>query len=259
MKKPWAALAAVLVLSLAITGCAGFNPGPEENRDYGLKDFSAVRVSSAFEMELVRSDAYAVTVTAQEGLFEHIKAEKTGDTLAIGMEWGWGTWVPSWGYHRPKVRITMPEVSSVDLSGASRGTVSGFRTTRDLQLTLSGASSLDADFESGDAVIEISGASHLSGRAKASAVRLEVNGASRAELAGSAGSLRINASGASQANMGDLAVGDASVELSGASRATISPTGKMQVKLSGASSLVYAGSPELDGIDISGASTIRRK
>jgi hypothetical protein len=259
MKKFLIAMAIMVVLPLLFVGCSQTNLGPVTTRDFGQTDFTNVEVNSSFEVELVQGSSYTVAITAQEKLFDHISVTKNGALLQINVEWGWGTWVSSWGYQRPKVRISMPDLSVLKLSGASKGSAIGFRSTHDTSVSLSGASSLDVDIAAVNTRIEVSGASRLTGKVTSDYLRLQIDGASSANLAGSAGSVDLNESGASHANLEGLTAGSANVELSGASSATVSPKDKMGVKISGASSLTYTGSPSLDSIDVSGASTIHKK
>ena len=259
MKGILMGLAAILALPILFAGCSRPDPGPTTTKNFDFADFNKVEVNSAFEVELVQSSTYSIMITAQERLFDQLSLTKSGETLQINLQWGWGTWVSSWGYQRPKARITMPDLNELKLSGASKGTVRGFRSSHDTNVFLSGASSLDVDFEAYNSRIEVSGASRITGRVKATGLSFQIDGASSAELSGSSGKINLEASGASRASLESVAAGAVSVELSGASRATVSPKDNMSVKISGASSLTYTGSPSLDSIDVSGASTIHRK
>jgi hypothetical protein len=260
MKRLIAGLAVILVLPVLFAGCSRVNPGPTTTRNFDYAGFDNVEVSSSFEVELVQSATYSVTITAQEKLFDQISLTKAGGTLQINLQWGWGTWVSSWGYQRPKARITMPELYELKLSGASKGSATGFRSSHDTNVFLSGASSLEVDFELAyGSRIEVSGASRLNGKVRATDIRLQIDGASSADLSGSVAGINLEASGASRANLEDLSAEQVSVELSGASRATVSPKDKMRVNISGASSLTYTGSPSLESIEVSGASTIHKK
>ena len=254
-----AVLTAVLIVPVLFTGCSKVNPGPVTTRNLDYADFSSIHVASAFEVEIVQSSTWSVSVTAQETLFDHIDITENGGTLEINLQWGWGTWVSSWGYQRPKARIAMPELHMLSLSGASKGILEGFKSGQATGLTVSGASSLDVDMEADSSNIEVSGASHISGTIKVNDLQLEVTGASKADLSGSAENLWLQASGASNVALERLAIADADISLSGASRGTVSPENSMTVVLSGASSLTYSGNPTLEAIDVSGASTIHKK
>jgi hypothetical protein len=259
MRRLLVGLAVLMTFPALFAGCARGNPGPVTSRTYEHTAFSKIEVGSAFEVEVVQSSTWSVVLTAQEKLFEQIAVTKSGDTLEINLEWGWGTWVSSWGYQRPKARITVPELSVLKLSGASKGSARGFKSDHDTDVFLSGASSLDIDIEAAGSGIEVSGASRLTGRLKANDVRLQVNGASNATLSGSAVTIDLDASGASRAELTSVPASEVKVVLSGASRATVAPKDTISVELSGASSLTYSGNPALQSVEISGASTIHKQ
>ena len=259
MKRIQAGVGLVIGLCLLITGCTGQNAGPETQQDYDFDDFSKIEVSSAFHIEVIQSDTYSITITAQEKLFDHITVTKTGDTLGISMKWSFGTWLSSWGFRSPEARITMPALTGLEMSGASKGTAKGFKSSENLALVISGASSLEVDMEVKDADINVSGASHLTGVLKSGDIEMEVTGASGVELDGSGDNLDINVSGASRANLEEFTVHTADTAISGASHAIISADSKITVELSGASSLEYTGNPDINVKDISGASTMRKK
>ena len=259
MKRIIVCMTLLICLCFVITGCTSGNAGSETQRNYDFDGFNKIEVSSAFQVEVIPSDSYSITITAQKKLFDHITVTKTGDTLGISMKWSFGTWLSSWGFRSPKARITMPVLTGLEMSGASKGTVKGFKSSENLELVISGASSLEVDMEVKDADIEVSGASHLTGVLKSGNTKMEVTGASGIELKGSGDNLDINVSGASRANLENFTVHNADTSISGASHAIISADSKITVELSGASSLEYTGNPEISVKDISGASTIHKK
>jgi hypothetical protein len=137
-----------------------------------------------------------------------------------------------------KARIVMPSLRGLQLSGASRARLEAFDPQGPLDVEVSGASALSGDVHTEELTIVLSGASRLS-------------------LSGEGGRLSLHSSGASSADLGDVSVGDADVNLSGASRATIDAAGRLDANLSGASNLTYAGSPTLGRIDTTGGSSMR--
>jgi hypothetical protein len=260
MKKLFTVLIALATLSIGLSACSREDLGPATTKTFDNSGFSRVEISSAFEVEVSQSSTYSFSINAQQKLFDQIKVTQNGDTLEINLQWGWGSWVSSWGYQRPKARITLPDLALLKISGATKGSIKGFSSSsHDTDVVVSGASSLQVDYESANARIEVSGASHVDGKVKAGKVTVKIDGASKATLAGSASSVELSASGASWAELEGLAASAVQVELSGASHATVSPVDKMGVNISGASSLTYTGNPSLDSIDVSGASTIHRK
>ena len=208
-----------------------------KTEEFNFSDFTRVAVGGAFEVEVVHSNSYSVSVTADDSLFKNLKVTKEGETLKVGHSKHIGWRVRT---SRPKAKITMPALNELKLSGASKGTVSGFNSLEDFKLKLSGASSVNGDITAGNAEIDCSGAS-------------------RVELTGSAKDAVIEASGASRMELAGFSVHDAAIKLSGASRSTVKLDGTLNAKLSGASKLRWIGNPIVGDIKTSGASTLSNK
>lgn len=198
-----------------------------------LADFTTVEAQNAFELQITQSDSFAVTVRADDNIMDLVDVSKEGDTLKLRLERG-----VSLRNATLEAEITMPDLEGLDLSGASRASVSGFRSSGQLDIGLSGASSLDGDLEAGD-------------------VDINASGASRVVLDGSATGLTIEGSGASSLDLADFTVETAEVRLSGASDATVRAQERIDpVDVSGASKLRYLGDPSLGDVTTSGASTV---
>jgi hypothetical protein len=125
------------------------------------------------------------------------------------------------GFSSLQVTITMPDISSLDVSGGSSGTVAGFNSTHGFTVTASGGSSVTAS--------------------------------------GAASSLSLDGSGGSHVDLSGLHVTNAQVNLSGGSWTTINPSGRLDANVSGGSQLYYVGSPTMGTISNTGSSTISKK
>lgn len=224
-------------------------------REIGIAGFTRVRVEGACSVDILRSDSYGVVVPQED--YGHVKFREEGDTLVITRKG-----IASLFFHaRPRAIVTMPELSELTLTGASHGKVLGFQTDRELFLNLDGASHLEMNsMAAGNIRIRISGASHLSGEVKANHdARLDITGASWMELTGSGENARIAISGASQARLANFILNNSDVHVSGASSANLKVNKKLDLNISGASRLEYAGSPSLGKVSVSGASTLKQR
>jgi hypothetical protein len=231
--------------------------GPLKTQTYDFTDFTGIDIGHAFELVVVPSENYSVSITAGEKVLEHINVEKKGATLVFGID-GWtNAWFSSW-YSAPKVKITMPVLSVLKLSGAAKANVTGFKSAYGFNLELSGASEIDMDMETGDFTAVTSGSSDIDGKLIAADLDIELSGASTIHLTGSGGNIRIKGSGASEADMSSFSVNDADIHFSGSSEATLEVNGRLDVDLSGAASLEYSGHPTLGNIETSGASDMDR-
>ena len=240
-------------MTLGLAGCV-YVDAAVENQSYDLTGFTGVKVSSAFEVVVTQADNYSITVTAPK--VEQVRVEKQGATLRV---WREGSLRLTPFQPNPKVEITLPQLTSLELSGASRGKVTGFET-QDLYINVTGASHLDVEgITAADLKVKISGASRLEGSIQGSGdADLEINGASTVELTGYARNIDLDISGASRASLRDYYAKDGDIVLSGASRGTVNLTGKLNASISGASDLSYRGTPAMGSIETSGASSLHK-
>ena len=213
--------------------------GNLETEAYVFSDFTEVEIGSAFEFEVKQSSSYGINITADDNVMEYVQVSKDGQTLKIGLRTGLGIFL---GPVSATLRasVTMPQLNGLTASGASRGTVSGFSSTEDLDVTVSGASMVTGDIVAGNVGFGISGASTI-------------------QLEGSANDIDANVSGASRLNLDDFTVDNVDVNFSGASSGTVNLSGRLDANLSGASTLWYIGEPTSTDINTSGASTVSKK
>ena len=250
-------LAVITGLLASASGCGGSLTGSSNimTREMYYAGFTKLEVSSAFEVDVSRGNSYFVSITANDNLFQHLDIRQEGKTLHIGLK-------QPRIYVRTtqKVAIVMPDLYRLELSGASEGEVRGFSSGSPMDFDLSGASSLYiSDFEAGDTEFDISGASEVSGSIKTADCSFIVSGASTVELGGSANDVTVEALSASKVRLSDFLVNNAKIDLSGASKATINASGRLDGNVSGASELGYVGDPTLGSLIISGASEIKKQ
>ena len=224
-------LSAALAFACDDVGVRG--SGDLVTEEYEFEDFTKVELTNTFRADITHSAAFSVSVEADDNILELVEVTQDGDTLRLQLESGTSATDATL-----QATITMPEIVSLDVSGASRATVAGFENGNALQARVSGASRLDG-------VLDVT---HLD---------LRLSGASRASLEGGGTEADINASGASTLDLEDFILEIAHVSLSGASSGTVNVRDELgPVEASGASLLLYIGTPNLTGIDTSGASHV---
>jgi hypothetical protein len=246
-----------LVISLLISCLAAFTgcdvvPGSGVTQTFELNyaNFTRLEISAGFDMEITQADSFFVSVTIDKALYEYLNIAQRGDTLHIGLKPN-NTYAAS---QRVGI-IRLPDIRRLDLSGGAKADVTGFTMTHDMDFELSGASTLVLNpMQAGDTSFTLSGASTATGNIRINNCRLGVSGASKLTLTGTAKDIKVSAAGASTVTLKDFPVTTAGIELSGASRAAVTVSDVMDVKLSGASDLEYSGNPKMGGIDISGGS-----
>ena len=245
MSSKFCALVVMLALvALAVSGCtlplgerqALKGSGNVVAREGSVSGFDQVKVSHAFRANIKQGETFSVIVRIDDNLVKYLEVAKRGRTLVIGLE-------PDMSFSLEAVtmeaEISMPYLNGLDLNGASRVTIGGFRSDKDLDVKLSGAGKLQGNIQAGD-------------------IRFDISGAGRATLRGSADDLRVDASGASKVDLGALEVGQAEVGASGASEVTVNVEGQLDVMASGSSRVHYFGSPTLETVSTSGGASVEK-
>jgi hypothetical protein len=233
----------IVILFLSVVLMVGCIPvgapisGSKEvvTQEEAISGFDKVEVSDAFKAEISQGETYSVVVRVDDNLVEYLDVDKQGSTLRIDLK-----------TDRPirdatlEAEVTLPELTGLDLSGASWGTITGFKSTNSLDANLSGASHLRGDIEAGDTRFSVSGASHVT-------------------LGGSAADATVEVSGASSVDLGDFPVVNAIVKTKDASEVAVNASGRLDVDASGASHVYYLGSPTLGKVNTTGASSVESK
>ena len=239
MKKSIVLVMVVVLLTLGLLiGCGGIfvtGSGTPISETYNFSDFTEVEAHNGFQLEVTKSSTFNVEITIDDNVKEYLEVSKSGNTLRIRL-----TGNRVYSSITFQANITMPELYGIELSGGSRASITGFNSSNDFS-------------------VELSGGSRVSGEITAADTDFNLSGGSRVDLAGSADDLVVNGSGGSQLDLENFSVANADIKLSGGGSATINLSGTLDVNLSGGSKVIYVGEPNMGDIDTSGGSTISKK
>lgn len=183
-----------------------------EKRD--LADFTEIEVSGVVQVEAIAGKDYSVEVEADDNLLPFVITEVSGGVLRLKTQKSIST------KNSIRVRVTAPDIKSLEASGASK-------------VSLDGVSN------------EI--------------FQIDASGASKITVSGETANLIIDVSGASKIDAGNMQSENATVDASGASGVTVFAANELKADASGASSIVYAGSPKDLIKKTSGASSVKQK
>ncbi len=208
--------------------------GNIESRTVEVEDFARVSAGGAFQIELTAGESFEVELSADDNLLPLVEVEKHGDRLELSMKGP----LNITGNATLKAQIKLPALQGLQLDGASRAVLSGFR-------------------EPGEVEIEASGASVVTGELSAGGLIAVLSGASRVNLEGFALAGELSASGASRLELFEFELATATVDVSGASYAEVSVRDEITLaRASGASTINYKGGAGIGKLDVSGASSV---
>lgn len=195
-----------------LTGVQGSDNAKSEKRN--VSGFKQIEAGGAISLEIDAQKDFNVEVEADDNLLSLIKTEVSGDTLKISTEDRISSKT------KIVVKISMPELTSLNISGASGAVVSNVKTD---------------------------------------SLKLEASGASKIKISGEANNLESDATGASGIDAENLMVNDADIEATGASNTTVSAANNLKADASGASTILYTGEPKNVEPKSSGASSVKKK
>lgn len=202
-----------------------------QNEIRNLTDFNALKISSAFTVELLQGNTNQVEIIGvPEEFLPNLATEVLGNQLSI--------------YAKGKIKaekdmvikLTFVNLEKVDISGASV-----LKNTEMLNFIA---------FE-----LKTSGASSVMLTTKSDVFTLKTSGASDVKLNGATKEFNVLASGASTVKAKEFETEKITVTESGASDLTVNAANEISGNVSGASNIKVLGNPAINTLKFSGASS----
>lgn len=244
IKSIFITAAAVFLIGSIVSVNAIENNGSfllQQQVDY--KDFTKIDVSDAWDVDVNYGVRYKIIVSSTLDMKKYIDIDKSGNVLYLK------TKIRPWAWFRKTtnddiihVKITMPSLEKIEVSGESNTYFSGFNADI-FNIDASGSSKVSCENNKiANLFIESSGNSTI------------VCNNNKIE------SLSIEASGSSDLNFKTSMVSNANVYLSGDAKTSLKMRGgSLTGRLDGKASLTYAGAIKIQDISASGSSTIVKK
>jgi hypothetical protein len=96
-------------------------------QEFDLSGFKRVEVSYGFDVDIRQGDAFGVAVRVDGNVAEHLQVVTQGRTLKIGLK---DRTYNMLDVTTSEAEVTMPQLTGLALSGASKCTVTGFESGR---------------------------------------------------------------------------------------------------------------------------------
>jgi hypothetical protein len=167
-----------LVLLLTLL-CACFTgSGRLETKSFALANFDSIEIDRGIELDVTRGDPFAVSITADDNLWDVLKVSQDGTTLHIEL--------PSdriFSDVTVHATVSMPVLASVHASGGSHATLSGFDVAvPNLSLHASGGSTIEGDASADTLSLHASGGSHATLFGAVQTANVSLSGGSNASI-----------------------------------------------------------------------------
>jgi hypothetical protein len=206
-----------------------------ERRD--VSGFSEVGFGVAGEVIISLGNQYSVVLEGDRDYISEIETTVSGNELRIKRDKWFDT-----GNRKVIVRITMPELDGVSVSGSGKVTVSDPLRGEDLDISISGSGKAflrDVALRNIDCAISGSGSLNITG--EGTVERLEMNISGSGDYVGESTKL-----------------GTLVAQISGSGSCDCFVTGMIKASISGSGNISYSGNPKIDAA-ISGSGKVRMK
>ncbi|MBI2280872.1 MAG: DUF2807 domain-containing protein [Bacteroidetes bacterium] len=202
-----------------------------QNNVRNLADFNALKVSSAFTVELIQGSTNQVEIIGvPEEYLPNLATEITDNMLNI--------------YAKGKIKAEKDMTIKLTFTNLERADISGASVLKNTETLNFNA------FE-----LKTSGASNVLLNTKSETFTLKTSGASDVKLNGSTKEFNVLSSGASSIKAKEFEAEKITITESGASDLTVNATKEITGNVSGASSIKVLGNPAINELKFSGASS----
>lgn len=238
MARRLAAAILVFMMLVGVSGCIvrPVDTGAMATEVRDVPEFDAIDFAGFGSMVIEQGAGYEVELTGTESVLQRVDTDVRGGTLRVGQDSPWSLWPFFLGPQRLEVRVVVPSLERVVVSGAGDVSIDGLEGER-VELGLSGAGTVSARDVDLDRLV------------------VELSGAGSARVSGVVDTQEVTLSGAGDYDGRDLESRNARVEVSGAGSVVVWAEERLDVRASGAGSVEYYGDPQVRS-DVSGASSV---
>lgn len=193
--------------------------------------FSKIEISGWMDVEVVKGSIYDIQTRGDNDIVNNIETEIKNDILEISLNDKFINLKS-----KPKIIITLPELSELKLSGAIECNIDSFNGNT-IKIEADGASIANVDL-------------HYQN------IEIEINGASKLDISGKANNVSFDCAGAASINSENLTSKSVNIDITGASQIKIGKTNSIIGIAKGASKIEYTGKPFYD-VKSSGLSKVK--
>lgn len=212
-----------------IFGCVN-GDGPVVTEDLSLPAFTGIDLKISAQVFIRQGDQQSVSVEGKQDLIDELELDIQNGVWDIEFD----RCVRDLG--SMKIFITVPDVSSLAISGSGDIISENTMVVGDIELKISGSGTIDVGLEADDINARISGSGVIS-------------------MEGVGDVLDLNISGSGDLNAFGMTLRVADINISGSGDAEVFVTDSLLVRISGSGDVFYKGNPAVD-VSISGSGRV---
>ncbi|NOZ45988.1 MAG: DUF2807 domain-containing protein [Chlorobi bacterium] len=202
-----------------------------ENRE--VAPFSEINLKGSGNIVLTQGTQQQIEIAADDNIIPLISTEVRNGTLIISTKGG---------IIRPtklNYDITIPEISSLKISGSGR---------------IEGNEKISCE----DLDLKISGSGNINLFVSAEEINAKISGSGKMKLKGASEDLEVKISGSGDLDAKDLLVENALIKVSGAGECYVNASENLNAHVSGSGNIYYIGNPDIS-TKISGSGSVQKR
>lgn len=241
-----------IIATLLLSACTFITgKGPVVEKELVFETIHGVQLDGSFDLEIEQGADQKVEVLAQENIAEKLKMNVLDGILYLSLEPG------SYLNYELTVRIVVPKIESIGLSGSGDIKVGTFVGIQDLIVSLDGSGDVTSTgaFEVlNQAKIELDGSGDIDLNLKAAKIVADLRGSGDIDLKGRTSELLASVIGSGDLNAFTLESIQCTAVLEGSGDIRVFASHKLDAQLTGIGDIRYRGEPEVTAaIDGSGS------
>lgn len=228
-----------MFLLVAVFLLPGIRKAGAETQERSLPLFSEISLRIPAKLILEQGSGQKVTIEAENSTLDEIITEVSGRALVVRFA-AKNFLSKSFRPGRIIIRVTLPEITGLAVSGSGDIVASDMIASRILDLAVSGSGGIDlSQLDAGRVKVSISGSGNV------------VIGNERPGE-----ELQASISGSGNLKAADYEAHDVRVTIAGSGNAWVYSNGDISVKIAGSGNLYYSGNPNIDS-SIAGSGEVR--
>ena len=241
------------VLLLSIASCTyTTGEGPVVEKGFAKETFDGVELNGSFDVSISQGVQQNVLVLGNENIIDKLKMEVLNGVLYISLEPG------SYLNYDLEVRLTVPTVNYVSLSGSGDIKLGTFVEIDKLKMKLDGSGDIKSEGVIevlSDTELELDGSGDIDLKLKSRSVVASLDGSGDIDLEGATLTLKVALDGSGDIKTFKMESLETEAFLEGSGNIDVYASKKLKATLNGSGDIRYRGNPKVEA-SIDGAGSI---
>jgi hypothetical protein len=239
---------ALLVFVFVLSACSFTPPGTVTGsgkmvtESFDVQDFDQIRLGTSGVLYIEQGDEFSLSIEADDNILPLLDVEVEQGVLTLRTEPD----ITPLQFETITYRVTLPELSAIDLSGSADIRVEDF-SADSLSVNINGSGDVTfVNLNVASLSVRISGSGDMIlPNVSADTILAEINNSGLMDVAGGTEALTVKVSGSGDLLADTLKASTVEVAVNGSGDATVWAVDTLDVSISGSGNVQYLGAPEL--------------